>query len=130
VFPRSWALHPWGLRHHGEGGFGSTMRCEGVNDPLRSLALYILATQFGHEVGMLAQDPALERGRALIPAHLAYVQGIGRRLVLALLQLTPVDELDISDCRSSRSSSIFVLEPGRAASTAGKSSPSAAAAPR
>ena len=88
----------------------------------------LLAGHLLDEPGMLGERPALQRA-TLLPSHGADVQRVGRLLVLGLLQLTPIDELDVGDRRPRRLSRVLSERPRRnAASTAGKSSPSAAAA--
>ena len=51
------------------------MRCESLNGRLRFAALYMLAAQRLDEVGMLAQDAALQ-GVTLLARHLAHVQRV------------------------------------------------------
>jgi hypothetical protein len=53
---------------------------------------------------------ALERV-ALLPAHRAYVQRVGRLLVLGLLQLPAVHQLDVGHRRPRRPPSVLVGEP-------------------
>ena len=62
------------------------------------------------QLRMLAQDPGLP-AIALLPGHRRHVQRIhARGLVRRLLELTPVDKLDISNRRSRRFPGIPVLE--------------------
>jgi hypothetical protein len=73
---------------------------------------------------MLAQNAAFQ-GVALFPGHGADIERMGARgLVRRLLKLAAVDELHISNRRSSRFSSIFVLQ-SAAKSAWGSETPSA-----
>ena len=73
---------------------------ESVNERLRS-ALARVTGQLPHQVRVLAQDAALQRV-PLLPAHIAYVQGICGQFVRRLLKLPAVDELHVGDGRSRR----------------------------
>jgi hypothetical protein len=49
-------------------------------------------------MGMLGEDAAFQ-GVTLLPGHLTHVQGIGRLLVLGVLQLAAIDELHVGHGR-------------------------------
>jgi hypothetical protein len=98
------------------------LRCQNVR--LRFVLAYIVASQLRDEVRVLRQDAALDR-IALLPRHRRDVERIARLFVRGLLQLAPIDQLDVGDGRPRRFPRLLVLQP--AARTAGKSSSNAAA---
>ena len=59
---------------------------------------------------MLGEDAPLQ-GVPLLPRHRAHVQGIGRLLVLGLLQLPAIDKLDVGDGYRSGLAGVLVGEP-------------------
>jgi hypothetical protein len=71
---------------------------------------YILASQSLHEVGMLGQDALLER-LPFLAGHRRHIQRIslgslGRRL----LQLAPIDQLDVRNGFSSSFAGILIVQ--------------------
>ena len=86
------------------------MRFESLNERLRFLACYILAAQLLHEVRVLGEDATLQ-SVTLLGGHRRDVERVGRRLVRGLLQLAPIDQLDVGHGRPRRLPSILVLEP-------------------
>jgi hypothetical protein len=61
-------------------------------------------------VRVLREDATLERV-ALPTAHGAYVERIIGLCVRRLLQLAPIDQLDVGHCRPRRFPGVLVLEP-------------------